>query len=89
MTTRRMLVRGRVQQVGFRAFVRRRARDLGLVGFVRNTAEGTVEVLASGGTVELDRLEDLLHRGPPLAVVSAVESGNSLVCEFEGFEIVA
>jgi acylphosphatase len=39
-TARRVLVEGRVQGVGFRAFVRATGADLGLAGWVRNLSDG-------------------------------------------------
>ncbi|HKW47864.1 MAG TPA: acylphosphatase [Gemmatimonadaceae bacterium] len=66
-------VRGRVQGVGFRWFVRERARALGLTGWVRNTQDGAVEVLAVGNDDALQRLRGLLGSGPSGARVSAVE----------------
>ena len=54
--TRRFLVTGRVQGVGFRWFVARLAQREALGGFVRNLPDGRVEVLASGEQVALERL---------------------------------
>ena len=65
-------VRGRVQGVGFRWFVRERARALGLTGWVRNTADGAVEVLAVGNDDALQKLRNLLRSGPSGARVSAI-----------------
>ena len=66
-------VRGRVQGVGFRWFVRERARALGLTGWVRNTSDGAVEVLAEGNDDALQKLRALLRSGPAGARVSEVE----------------
>ena len=66
-------VRGRVQGVGFRWFVRQQARALGLSGWVRNRADGSVEVLAVGEDAGLEQLRGLLRRGPPGARVSDVD----------------
>lgn len=63
-------IEGRVQGVGFRAFVRRRARDLGLDGWVRNAADGTVEAEAAGDPASLDAFEDHLRQGPPAGRVT-------------------
>jgi acylphosphatase len=68
-----VLVRGRVQGVGFRWFVRETARDLGLAGWVRNRPDGTVEVAAEGNAVTLERLRDELQKGPPGAAVSSLD----------------
>lgn len=64
MTVARFLVRGRVQGVGFRAFVRRVARAEGLEGWVRNLPDGTVECVARGSVEALDRLRIQLRQGP-------------------------
>ena len=69
----RCIISGRVQGVGFRAFVVSRARALGLVGWVRNGADGrTVEVWAEGTAQSLDRLRDALASGPTAARVASV-----------------
>jgi acylphosphatase len=44
----RAVVHGRVQMVGFRAFVIRHAGDAGLSGTVRNEPDGTVETVLEG-----------------------------------------
>jgi acylphosphatase len=66
-------VRGRVQGVGFRWFVREAGRELGLSGWVCNRPDGSVEVAAEGSSVLLDQLRDSLRRGPSGAVVTAVD----------------
>jgi acylphosphatase len=66
------VVRGRVQGVGFRWFVREQARTLGLAGSVRNEPDGSVAVLASGPSALVDRLELALRHGPPGARVESV-----------------
>lgn len=75
--TRRYLVRGRVQGVGFRWFVAKTARRLGLAGHVRNLADGSVEVVVSGEPAELERLAQALAEGPPGAVVAGVDAGDA------------
>lgn len=45
---RRVIYRGRVQGVGFRATVRGIASRHAVAGFVRNLPDGTVELIASG-----------------------------------------
>ncbi len=56
-----IFVRGHVQGVGFRWWVRARALELGLVGHARNTGDGRVEVLAQGPREAVLRLEQLLR----------------------------
>jgi acylphosphatase len=67
------IVRGRVQGVGFRWFVRDTAHKLGVRGFVRNLADGDVEVQAVGERETLNRLVDKLQRGPGFAHVADVD----------------
>jgi len=62
-----------VQGVGFRWFVWREAERLGLGGFARNLRDGTVEVVSQGPDEALDRLEELLRRGPSGARVDTLD----------------
>lgn len=65
-------VRGAVQGVGFRWFVRESARALDLAGWVRNRADGCVELAAEGSDAALVRLLARVERGPAGAEVESV-----------------
>ena len=57
-------VKGRVQNVGFRAHVEYGARQLGLTGWVRNVGYDTVEAVAEGVRENLERLAEIMVAGP-------------------------
>lgn len=67
-----VLVLGKVQNVGFREFVRRHASALWLQGFVQNQGIGELKVVAQGPEDKLKRLIEHLHKGPFLAHVRDV-----------------
>jgi acylphosphatase len=68
------VIRGRVQGVYFRAFVRNHAEALGLTGYVRNLSGGSaIEVRAEGEKTKLDELLKQLNVGPPRARVDRVD----------------
>jgi acylphosphatase len=69
----RLVIRGRVQGVGFRWWARGQARRLRLTGWVRNRSDGSVELLAAGSPGALDQLIDASRRGPPEAEVTSIE----------------
>lgn len=70
----RIVVRGIVQGVGFRFFIRRHASRLNLRGYVRNLPDGeSVEIVVEGPRDKVDELIKLAKRGPPAAVVNDVE----------------
>ncbi|MFZ4508055.1 MAG: acylphosphatase [Fimbriimonas sp.] len=60
----RIRVEGRVQGVGFRAFVRDVALELGLTGEVWNVLDGAVELVASGDSSQIALLPERLRLGP-------------------------
>lgn len=89
MTSRRFVVSGRVQGVGFRYFVLREAQALGLVGWVRNLVSGEVEVVAAGDEASLATLEGRLWQGPPHARVAAVEVLEGEPVAHDGFCVLS
>ncbi len=69
-----VVIRGRVQGVGYRAWTADEARRRGLQGWVRNRCDGSVEAVFSGPE---DVVADMLaacRRGPSLARVDAVDA---------------
>ena len=71
-----VLVRGRVQGVGFRYEARSFAKALGLRGWVRNLDDGGVETWAEGPAEAVDRYLAWLHQGPPGARVELVDAAE-------------
>ncbi len=67
-----IIVRGRVQGVGFRYYTEDAALYLGLTGWVRNTWSGEVEIEAQGTPDMLEQFLDRLKEGPPLAHVANI-----------------
>lgn len=70
---RRVIVRGRVQGVGFRWATRQQALRLGLRGSVGNAGDGSVHVEVEGSAEAVARLIDWLGHGPLGAEVEGVE----------------
>lgn len=81
----RLLVSGRVQQVGYRNYIVRKAKELGLTGWVRNLADGRVEILADGDAEALSRLVEQSRGGPPLARVADIDVHPATERPVKGF----
>ena len=64
MIVRRVVVHGRVQGVGFRAFVEDTAERLGLEGWVRNRRDGTVEAVFAGPEPSVTAALEACRAGP-------------------------
>jgi len=61
---RHVLVHGRVQGVGFRAFVEGEALARGLEGWVRNRRDGRVEAVFMGEAAIVAAMIESCQRGP-------------------------
>ena len=75
-SSRRWIVAGRVQGVGFRWFVHSRASKLALRGWVANLDDGSVEVIAQGSEADLASLDEIVRRGPPGSQVTRVTTDD-------------
>jgi acylphosphatase len=73
MSAKRLVISGRVQGVGFRAWMLEGASALGLSGWVRNRSDGTLEALVAGATPAVEELLRACRRGPRAAIVSTIE----------------
>lgn len=69
----RIILRGRVQGVGFRWFVKQHADQLGINGYVKNLHNGDVEIEAEGEKSRVEDLIDEVKKGPTFAKVQDIE----------------
>jgi acylphosphatase len=68
-----ILIRGKVQGVGFRFMAHLAFVDLGMVGTAENLPDGSVQLVTQGPEDKLERLINWCKRGPEGAQVSDVE----------------
>ena len=87
LETLRVMVRGQVQGVGYRASAVRQAHLQRVTGWVRNNADGTVEAIVQGSSDQVDRMLEWMRHGPPAARVTDIETETDLTeRRFERFE---
>ncbi|MCC7493476.1 MAG: acylphosphatase [Fimbriimonadaceae bacterium] len=72
----RVVIRGRVQGVGFRYHLAAVARREGLVGWCRNRPDGAVEAWLQGTPGAVSAVLGWCAVGPPAARVTALEQAN-------------
>jgi acylphosphatase len=70
---RHVVIRGRVQGVGYRAFTEDTAIDHGLAGWVRNRRDGGVEAVFAGAPDRVAEMLEACRRGPPGSRVHSME----------------
>ena len=85
--SKRYVVSGRVQGVGYRYFVMQSVRDLPVKGWVRNLPDGSVEVCVEGSAADLSRLAASLRQGPALGRVDRVREEPAPPTRETGFRI--
>ena len=70
---RHVTVRGRVQGVGFRAWLEAMAEERCLEGWVRNRRDGSVEAVLIGPEDAVNAVIDAIRKGPPGSKVESVD----------------
>lgn len=83
--TIRVVIKGRVQGVNYRAWTVETASSLGLKGWVRNRKDESVEAVFSGEEAVVDIMIERCKKGP---MVARVDSMEMFACDEipEGFE---
>ena len=83
----RVRIEGRVQGVGYRAWVERQALDLGLTGWVRNRRDGGVEASFTGPDAAVGEIVQRCGVGPRSAEVAMVKVLDEDAGAGSGFEV--
>jgi acylphosphatase len=78
LARRRLLITGRVQEVGYRISCAKSAHDAGVHGWVRNLPDGGVEVVLEGTPDAVAKVEAWCARGPRMAIVRSVDATDEV-----------
>ena len=70
---RHIVIHGRVQGVGYRAWMAQQARALDLAGWVRNRRDGSVEAVLAGPEADVAEMIAHCRTGPSAARVDAID----------------
>ncbi|MEL6183593.1 MAG: acylphosphatase [Myxococcota bacterium] len=84
-----VLVSGRVQGVGFRAFTVEAADRIGVVGWVRNLSDGRVEAWLEGEAPAVEAILEVLRVGPPAGEVRELSVSERVPEHHEAFRFMA
>ena len=87
MTARRLIVRGRVQGVGYRYALVDAAAAHGVTGWVRNRRDGSVEALVQGEPAAIDAIIAWCRKGPSAACVTAIDAIEATDEPATGFQL--
>jgi acylphosphatase len=85
--TERVLFRGRVQGVGFRATTHRLARSRAVAGYVKNLPDGTVELVAQGSPAEITGFLDAIAQRFAGYIRDTERTSITTAEAYEGFDI--
>ena len=82
-----LIVRGRVQGVGFRYSVQQQARALGLKGWVQNLPDGSVKLRFRGNSSSCNRLLAWCHNNPGYSWVKDMDIRENPQEDWSAFRI--
>ena len=88
MKTLRLIIKGNVQGVFYRASAKNMADRLGINGWVRNLPDNQVEIIASADEAVLQEFITWCKQGPPKATVEEVIAEPLPYKSFSGFRIL-
>jgi acylphosphatase len=82
-----IFISGRVQGVGFRAFIRREAAVLNIKGWAKNLVDGRVETIIQGDKKKVSQMIAKLREGPSYAKVENLNINDEKPTDFSDFKI--
>lgn len=82
-----VIVTGRVQGVGFRAYAKKNANMLGVRGYVENLEDGSVHAVLEGDDHQVDKMIEVIRSGPMLSQVREMKKKDLQPSGFKNFEV--
>jgi len=84
----RLYIKGTVQGIFFRQFIKDNAERNDIRGFVRNLEDGRVEVFIEGKIENVNKIIELCKKGPRHAKINHVEMRDERIQDFREFKIL-
>lgn len=84
----KIVIKGTVQGVFFRNFIKDNAIKLKLNGFVRNLENNNVEIFAEGEIDNVDKLCELCKEGPKHSIIKDVNVKETSFQDFKEFKVL-
>jgi acylphosphatase len=84
----RLYLRGVVQGIFFRAFIKENAERHNVKGFIRNLEDGRIEIFLEGDLEAVDKMIELSQKGPKYAQIQNVEIKEEKLQGFKEFKIL-
>ncbi len=83
-----LILHGKVQNVMLREHIRKSASQYNVKGWVKNKKDGTVEVIAQGREIDLEKFIPLCKKGSFMTHVEKFDQTEELIEEeFDSFQI--
>jgi acylphosphatase len=84
----KIIVKGTVQGVFFRNYIKEQADKLKIRGFVRNKSDSNVEIYAEGDIDNVDKFYELCKQGPKYAKIKEAVMSEVPFQDFTEFKIL-
>ena len=84
----RLYIKGTVQGIFFRQFIKDNAERNNVKGFVRNLEDGRVEVFIEGNQEDVEKMIELCKKGPKHSQIEEVEIKEEKFQDFKEFKIL-
>ena len=84
----RLYIKGTVQSVFYRNFVKENAERHNVKGFVRNLEDSRVEVFLEGNAEDVNKLIELCKQGPKHSMIRDVEIKPEKFQDLNNFKIL-
>jgi len=84
----RLYIKGLVQGIFFRSFIKTNAEKYNVKGFTRNLEDGRVEVFLEGNSADVNKMIELCGQGPKHSQIKDVQMKPEKFQEFKTFKIL-
>lgn len=84
----RLYIKGVVQGVFFRSFIKENAEKNNVKGFIRNLEDGRIEIFLEGDVNEVNKMIELCQKGPKYSQIKHIEIKQEKYQDLKTFKIL-